>query len=163
MSTAPYIYIGADHGGCELKEALSPWLETEGFSVTDVGAAQLNPNDDYPEFALAVVQKLQEQAELAIEDPRTFGILVCRTGAGMQMVANKFQGIRAATCHTQDEVRLSRAHNNANILVLEGDVITTDEAQQFIKLFVQTPFDGGRHQRRVEQFAQFGQTSVPQQ
>ncbi len=152
-----YIYIGADHGGFALKQNLITWLQEQAIVVSDQGAYEPDPEDDYPLIAREVAQKLQQNSENYLQDPRFFGILLCRSGAGMAIVANKFQGIRAAVCRTKEEVRLARAHNNANVLVLEGDNVQEGDAQQFVADFLETPFEGGRHQRRLEQFSSLGE------
>lgn len=152
-----YIYIGADHGGFALKQALVSWLQQLGHEVSDIGPHTLNPDDDYPTFAMQVAVKLQEWAEPVIRDPQYVGVLICRQGAGMAIVANKYRGLRAAVCRTVEEARLARAHNNANVLVLEGDVVSLDEAMRLWEVFSTTSFDGGRHQRRLEMFAHLGE------
>lgn len=149
-----HIYIGSDHGGFELKQNLADWLRQENFSITDCGATELNPEDDYPEFAKRVSQPIFDQAESPTQDPTVMGILLCRSGVGMAMVANRFSSVRAAICRNLEEASLARRHNNANVLVLEGDHLSPDLAREIAEIFFTTEFDGGRHARRLEQIGQ---------
>lgn len=139
------IAIGADHGGYELKEAIVALLGELGHEVDDVGC---NSKDsvDYPEFASSVCEKiLSKNAEA--------GILVCGTGIGMSIAANRHRSIRAANCHDEYTARMSREHNNANILCLGARVIGAGVAESVVKVWLATGFAGGRHQVRVQQFS----------
>jgi ribose 5-phosphate isomerase B len=157
------LYIGADHGGFELKTRLKPWLiETYGAQIQDMGALSPDPLDDYPQFVLPVAQALSVADEPVSQDPTVWGILSCRSGLGATMVANRFRGVRAAVCSSAQQASLARAHNNANVLVLEGDSIDVMEAQSLVKLFLSTPFEGGRHIRRLEMFAELGEQAENQ-
>ena len=133
------IFIASDHAGFEIKNGL-----VEHFSqlLEDLGT---NSNDrvDYPDFAkLAVKNILKKKSEI--------GILICGSGIGMSITANRFKGFRAALCRNKDDAKLARQHNNANILALPGRQIDLDQAKNCFKIFIGTSFDGGRHQKRVE-------------
>lgn len=147
-----YIYIGSDHGGFALKETLAPWL-VQFAPVQDLGAEELNEDDDYPVFAQRVAQAVMSATETPTTDPQHLGVLVCRTGVGMSMVANRFPHVRAAVCRNQEDARLARAHNNANVLILEGDRVELNEAKAIAQVFLSTQFEGGRHARRLDQMA----------
>ena len=136
------IVLGADHGGYELKNIIKAHLESCGFETIDVGT---NSSDscDYPIFASKLCQKLQNnEADL--------GILVCGTGIGMSMAANKHKGIRAACCSDVFSARLTREHNDANVLCFGERVIGYGLACDIVDQFVDTEFEGGRHQARVD-------------
>ncbi len=137
------IALGADHAGFELKEKIKAYLEEKGHQVLDLGCYS-DQSVDYPVFGAKVAQSL-----LSGEAER--GILICGTGLGMSMVANRFPGIRAALCHELFTTRMARLHNDANILVLGGRVLGDVLALEMVKVFLETPFEGGRHARRVEQ------------
>lgn len=149
-----HIFIGADHGGFELKEELKQLVETSpGFSsqlqIEDLGAFSHNPTDDYPQFATAVAQKVTKSIQSPDQEPQTWGVLICRSGAGMAIAANRLPGVRAVVCRSKEDVVLTRKKNNANVLVLEGDHLDLDMAWQLLQTFLITPFDGGRHTARV--------------
>ncbi len=137
------IYIGSDHAGYSLKEKLKPHVESLGHEVTDLGTFS-EDSVDYPDIA-------REVAEKVFENGGVLGILICGTGTGMCMAANKHVGIRAASCTDVKMAEYARSHNNANILCM-GERILGDEeiAQQITKAFLETEFEGGRHERRVE-------------
>ena len=135
------IAVGADHGGCRLKEHLARMLVAEGHQVEDLGTSS-DQSVDYPRYAAAVAEKVA-----AGEADR--GILVCGTGIGMAMAANKVDGIRAANCNELFAARMSRAHNDANVLTLGERVVGTGLAEEIVRTFLATPHDGGRHARRV--------------
>lgn len=136
-----HIYLGYDHAGRALKESVVQAIEALDGTVVDLGSAG-DMQDDYPDFALAVAQKVAE-------DPSAKGVLICGTGAGMAIAANKVSGIRAAAAETEELARLIRADNDANILTLAGRITPPELAQKITTTFLTTPFDGGRHQRRV--------------
>ncbi len=137
------IALGADHAGFELKEKIKEFLQDAGHEVLDLGCHSTD-SVDYPVYGAKVAKAvLQGEAER--------GILVCGTGLGMSMVANRFPGIRAALCHELFTARMSRLHNDANVLVLGGRVIGDVLALEMVKVFLETPFEGGRHLRRVNQ------------
>ena len=136
------IAIGCDHGGFEHKNAIAEHLKERGFSVTDFGIYE-NKSVDYPEIALKV-------ANSVAAGENTLGILVCGTGIGMSMAANKVNGIRAAAVSDHFSAKYTRLHNNANILCLGGRVIGIGTALELADLFVDTEFEGGRHQKRID-------------
>ena len=136
------IAIGCDHGGFEHKEAIKAHLMERGFQVKDFGIPEVK-SVDYPDIAAPL------SAAVAAGECR-LGILVCGTGIGMSLAANKVKGIRAAACSEHFSARYTRMHNDANILCLGGRVIGVGTALELVDLFVDTPFEGGRHQRRVD-------------
>jgi ribose 5-phosphate isomerase B len=139
------IAIGADHGGYEMKEVVKKYVISLGHEVDDTGCFSLE-SVDYPAYAKNVSEQVQKGACSA-------GILICGTGIGMSMVANSFKGVRAALCHDEYTARLSREHNNANVLCLGARVIGNGVAEGIVKTWLETDFAGGRHQRRIEQFS----------
>ena len=139
------IAVGADHAGFPLKEELKGFLETEGHQVIDVGTDSTQPVD-YPAFCAAVARSVADgHAER--------GIVLGGSGQGEQMAANKIDGIRASLCHDLYTARLARAHNDANVLGLGARVIAPAYAKEIVRLWLATPFEGGRHVARVEQIA----------
>lgn len=140
------IAIGSDHGGVNLKDFLVANLRARGLEVEDLGT---NGNDsvDYPDFARLVALKVaQGEADR--------GILICTNGIGMSIMANKFPRVRAALVHDLTGARMSREHNNSNILVLGGGVTAKPLAEKILDIWLDTRFVGGRHQRRVDKIAQ---------
>lgn len=136
------IALGSDHAGFELKESVKRLLTTEGIQVHDRGTH--SPESvDYPDFARAV-------GEDVVRRKAEFGILVCGTGIGMSMSANKIPGIRAAKADTEYEAEMARAHNDANVLCLGARVTDAAAAEKLVRKFLETSFEGGRHQRRVD-------------
>jgi ribose 5-phosphate isomerase B len=147
------IAIGADHAGFALKERLRLRLADEGHEVVDFGANS-GESCDYPDFAQPVAREVaQGRADR--------GILVCSTGIGMAMAANKVAGIRAAPAQSEDEVRLTREHNDANVLTLGARYLDEQSAAGLIDLFLNTEFSGGRHARRVAKIAQLEHSIAP--
>jgi ribose 5-phosphate isomerase B len=136
------IAIGADHAGYRLKETIKSHLIDSGFAVEDVGTDQ-DASVDYPDFAAAVGGRV-------VPGACDRGILVCGTGVGMAMAANKVDGVRAAAAGDLESARLSREHNDANVLALGARITPPDLALAIVRLFLETPFAGGRHQRRVD-------------
>jgi RpiB/LacA/LacB family sugar-phosphate isomerase len=137
------IAIGSDHGGVVLKTALVAYLRERGDEVADVGTIG-DASVDYPAYGRAVAERVS-RGEAAR------GILVCTTGIGMTIVANKFPGVRAALVSEALSARMAREHNDANVLVLGGGVVAPFHARELVRTFLETPFAGGRHQRRVDQ------------
>ena len=136
------IALGADHAGYEYKEKIKQLLTTLGYEYKDFGTFS-NESTDYPDYAHAVA--------LEVESGRADnGILVCGTGVGMAITANKHEGIRAASVESVAAAKLSRAHNNANVLAIGARITPWDVAEEIIKTFLTTNFEGGRHQRRVD-------------
>lgn len=145
MSVERVIALGSDHGGYELKEAVKTLLVERGIPVLDVGT---NNGDsvDYPDFGEKVARKVSRgEAEK--------GVLVCGTGIGMSIVANKFPGVRAALAADPYMAKMAKQHNNANILVLGGRVIDEDEAREMVATWLDSDFEGGRHQGRLDKIA----------
>ena len=140
------IAIGCDHGGFELKNLIAAHLKERGFEVTDFGITENMPVD-YPEIALKV-------ASSVAAGENKLGILVCGTGIGMSLAANKVKGIRAAACSDHYSAKYTRLHNDANILCLGGRVVGAGTALGLADLFVDTEFEGGRHQRRVDMISE---------
>lgn len=136
------IAIGCDHGGFEHKNAIAEHLKERGFEITDFGIYE-NKSVDYPEIALKV-------ANSVAAGENVLGILVCGTGIGMSMAANKVNGIRAAAASDHFSAKYTRLHNNANILCLGGRVIGVGTALELADLFVDTEYEGGRHQKRLD-------------
>ncbi len=136
------IAIGCDHGGLEHKNAIAEHLKSEGYEVADFGIYE-NHSVDYPDIAVKVTSAVtSDECEL--------GILVCGTGIGMSIAANKVNGIRAAACSEHFSAKYTRLHNNSNILCLGGRVVGVGTAIELADLFVKTEFEGGRHQTRVD-------------
>ena len=140
------IAFGCDHGGVELKEALVNFLRSRGMDVRDFGTHGTEPVD-YPDVGREVSRAVSV-GEVAS------GVLICTSGIGMSIVANKFPGVRAALVRDLDEARSSREHNNANSLVVSGAKTDAPLARQIIDAWLATPFAGGRHQRRVDKIGQ---------
>lgn len=136
------IAIGCDHGGFDHKNAIKEHLIERGFDVSDFGIYE-KKSVDYPDIAVKV-------ASSVAEGESTLGILVCGTGIGMSLAANKVKGIRAAACSEHFSAKYTRLHNNSNILCLGGRVIGIGTALELVDLFVDTPFEGGRHQIRID-------------
>lgn len=136
------IAIGCDHGGFELKEAIAAHLKERGLEFKDFGIYE-NKSVDYPEIAALVAKSVQS-------GDSEKGILVCGTGIGMSLAANKFKGIRAAACSETFSAKYTRLHNDSNILCLGGRVIGPGVALEMVDLFIDTEFEGGRHCRRVD-------------
>ena len=140
------IAIGCDHGGFELKEAVRGYLEERQIPYEDFGAYNTDSVDYAPIAAKAARAVAAGQAD--------FGVLVCSTGIGISMAANKVKGIRAALCTNEFCAEMTRRHNNANILCMGGKVIDKETAVKLVDIVLHTEFEGGRHQRRIDQIAQ---------
>ncbi len=136
------IVIGSDHGGFELKEYLKEYLKSEGFSLCDMGADSIE-SVDYPDYAKKV-------CEFVLSKEAEFGILVCGSGIGMSMAANRFEGIRAALVSEPLSAELSRRHNDSNVLCLGGRIIGKYMAVKILEAFLHTSFEGGRHEIRIK-------------
>ncbi len=135
------IAIAADHGGFPLKAALKEELSSLGYAVLDLGTERPE-SVDYPDYAYALVK--------ALKDGRASrGVLLCGSGIGMSISANRHPGVRAALCHDALSARLSRQHNDANVLAMGGRMIGVEVAKDCMRVFLSTAFDGGRHARRV--------------
>ncbi len=134
--------IGSDHAGFHYKEQLKTWLSQQGWQVEDKGTYSTD-STDYPDYAHPVAQMVEDGKAAA-------GILICGSGNGVCMTANKHAGIRAALCWNEELASLSRQHNNANVLCMPERFVGYDVAQRMTELFLSTAFEGGRHEKRVE-------------
>ncbi|KKP93484.1 MAG: hypothetical protein UR98_C0004G0020 [Parcubacteria group bacterium GW2011_GWA1_36_12] len=138
------IYLAADHKGFQLKEKIKQWLIKWGYDHEDLGAFELDPNDDYPVYAKKVAESIVE-----IEDR---GILVCGSGVGVDEVANKFDGIRSGLAISKEQIQSARNDDNINVLALASDFISEDEAKEIVKTFLDTEFaDEERFNRRLKE------------
>lgn len=137
------ILIASDHGGFALKESLKPYLKNKGFVVEDLGAFN-EERCDYPEFAYGLAAKIGK-------DKFKRGILICKSGVGNSIVANRVPGARAALCHNEKCAQLSREHNDSNILVLGSIFVKPSLAKKIADIWLATKFKGGRHRRRLNQ------------
>jgi ribose 5-phosphate isomerase B len=136
------VYMGSDHAGFHLKKFLREHLESKGHTVADLGTDDLQ-SCDYPVYARKV-------GEAVVKDGEALGILICGSGAGMSMTANRIPGIRAALCTNEYLARMTRLHNNANVLCLGERVTGPGLAASIAEIFLETSFEGGRHQRRID-------------
>jgi ribose 5-phosphate isomerase B len=143
------VAVGADHAGFELKERLKERLAERGFEVVDCGTGSLE-STDYPDWGAAVARQVHDGAAER-------GLLVCGTGIGMAMAANRHRGVRAAACADLFSARLARAHNDANVLALGARIVAPALAEAILDAFLETPFEGGRHQRRVVKLDTLGE------
>ena len=140
------IALGCDHGGFEHKNAIAEHLKERGFEVVDYGIHE-NVSVDYPDIATKLCDGI-------LKGEASLGILVCGTGIGMSIAANKHKGIRAAACSEHFSAKYTRLHNNSNVLCLGGRVIGVGTALELTDLFVDTEFEGGRHQKRVDKITE---------
>ncbi len=139
---AKVIAVASDHAGFDLKEALKSELEADGYAVLDLGTHN-GDSVDYPDFGIAL-------ANAIAEGKAGQGLLVCGTGIGISIAANRNPAVRAAVCHDVTTARLARQHNDANVLVLGSRIIGASVASETLRAFLCTKFEGGRHARRVE-------------
>ena len=137
--------IGSDHAGFEQKEFLKKWLSSQGYTVKDFGTHSAD-SVDYPDFAHPVANAV-EKKEFDL------GILLCGSANGVAITANKHQGIRAALCWTDEIASLARQHNNANVVCIPARFVTDEMAQKITETFLATPFEGGRHEKRVNKIS----------
>lgn len=145
------VFIGADHGGYNLKEELKVYLSGEGCEVVDMGAKVLDVEDDYPDFVVPVAQGVASFASAQDKQNRALGIVIGRSGNGEAVTANKVRGVRAALCINEDMARLARADNDANVLALGADFVDSGTAKRILEIFLKTPFSNEeRHKRRVK-------------
>lgn len=136
------IIIGSDHGGYKLKEEIKKYLEEKEIKYKDLGTYE-EESVDYPDIASKVSQEVQKNKE-------NQGILICRSGIGMSIVANKFKGIRCALCHNEYTAKYSRLHNNSNILAMGAEDVDINEAIRILRMWLATNFEGGRHEERIK-------------
>lgn len=144
------VIIGSDHAGFALKHVLAKQLKADGYNVVDLGPESAQ-SCDYPVYAQSVCDQVLT-ANSQAPSQEAFGILVCGTGIGMSMAANRIPGIRAALCTCEFHARATRQHNNANVICLGERVTGPGLAIDMVRIFLETPFEGGRHQRRIEIF-----------
>ena len=146
------LVVGSDHGGYELKMAVLELLRERSVDCADFGTDG-SDSVDYPDFAAKVAGAVSSgEAEL--------GILICGTGIGMSITANKFSGVRAALVHDEFTAQMAREHNNANILALGGRVLTPDQGKKLVEIWLDTEFEGGRHQNRLDKISAIEQQVV---
>ena len=136
------VALGADHAGFELKEKVKKYLQSKGVQVEDKGTDSTD-SVDYPDFAVKVAQEVAQKKG-------DWGVLVCKSGIGMSIAANKVKGVRAAVVRTIEDTKLARGHNDANLLALSGAFTTEAEAEKIVDTWMETEFEGGRHERRVK-------------
>jgi ribose 5-phosphate isomerase B len=136
------IAIGSDHAGYEMKESLINWISEQGIPVIDFGP-ESTESVDYPDYAHAVTASI-------LDEESVIGILICGTGNGICMTANKWRDIRAALCWNSEIASLARQHNNANVLCLPARFISIEESIGIVEVFLDTEFEGGRHEKRVD-------------
>ena len=136
------IGIAVDHGGFTLKQAVSDEIQAAGFDVLDLGTDS-EDSVDYPDFALKLVNAIRNKKVAR-------GVLICGTGIGISIAANRHPGIRAALCYDEDTATLARQHNDANIICMGGRKTDPAQARKMVRIFLETAFEGGRHARRVE-------------
>jgi ribose 5-phosphate isomerase B len=142
-------FVGADHRGFSLKRVIVGYLAENGLEVEDVGSFDAE-SVDYPLIALRLARKVAAS-------PHFRGVLLCGSGVGMSIMANRLRGVRAALAWSEEVAKLSRAHNDANVLVLPAAFLDTKTTLEVIKVWMVTPFDGGRHLRRVRMMDEIGQ------
>jgi ribose 5-phosphate isomerase B len=148
------VYLGADHAGYELKVHLVSYLPTQGFDVVDLGALTYDPDDDYPAVCFEVGQRV-------VAEPGTLGVVIGGSGNGEQIAANKVPGVRAALAWNVETARLSREHNDANVVGIGGRMHPLDEATAIVVAFLTTSFSGNpRHARRIDQIAEYERSTA---
>jgi ribose 5-phosphate isomerase B len=152
MNYVKKICIGCDHAAVDLKDRLVIFFKNKDIQIDDFGTDNSNISVNYPDFGIRV-------AKAVAKNEYDCGILICGTGLGMSMVANRFAGIRAALCNDIFSAKMCRQHNNANILVMGGRIIGDILAQEVAQTFLETTFDGGRHADRLKLFDQLGEKS----
>ena len=135
------IIIGCDHGGYKLKQEIKRYLEEKEITYKDLGCMS-EESVDYPNIAKEVAKEVQKQKD-------NKGILICRSGIGMSIVANKFKGIRCTPCYTEEMAKFAKLHNNSNILALGADNTSVNDAICILRMWLATEFEGGRHQERI--------------
>ena len=148
------IYFGADHRGFNLKEALKNFAREQGYEVADLGNSRYDEHDDYPDFAALVAKKV------SLDPERSRGILVCGSGVGMDVAANKFPKVRSAVAISEDQIYVARHDDNVNVLSLAADFINESEAKKTVQVFLETPFGSDeRYLRRLEKIMQIEEQS----
>ena len=138
------IYVAADHGGLKLKNKIMYSLREKGYQIVDKGAYEENSEDDYPDFVIPAMEEMTQ-------DPENLGIIICRNGVGVSMLANKFAGVRCGLCFNKDQTTKARTDDSINVLALPSDYISGVEALQIVDAFLNTPFSNAeRHIRRLD-------------
>lgn len=146
------VYLAADHAGFELKEEIKKFLQNKNYEVEDLGAEGFNAEDDYPDFIAKAAEKVSNESSWS------FAIVFGKSGAGEAIVANKFKNIRAVLGFSNENVKLSREHNNANILSLGSYFTDFEKAKQMVEIFIETSFSGDeRHTRRINKIKEIEQ------
>ena len=145
------IGIASDHAGFELKVNIVLLLSELGYEVNDMGPANSDPVD-YPDYGISVAQAVTA-------DKVSRGIVICGTGIGMSIVVNRFPGIRGTLCSDVYTAKMCRQHNNSNILIMGGRVVDHDLAKEIVRVWLNTPFEGGRHQKRLDKITQFDKSN----
>lgn len=141
------LFIASDHAAFHEKEELEQYLNGN-YEIVDLGTNSAD-STHYPEWAFKLVESVRQE--------NTLGILLCGSGIGVCMAANRFKGIRAALCRDEDDAKMSRLHNNANVLCLSGRKTPIEQLKKIVDVFLNTPFEGGRHQIRIDQFNGLGE------
>lgn len=143
------IYLTADHGGYDLKNSLLEYLKQQGLNIVDLGPNIRDDNDDYPDYVLELVKHLRQ-------DDLGLGVVACRSAQGVAIAANRNPGLRAAVVWNKEEARLSRQHNNANILCLSGDHVSVEDNKQIVDAWLEAAFsDEPRHARRLQKIESY--------
>lgn len=138
------IYLATDHRGFQLKEKIKEWLKEWGYQYEDMGAFQYSKDDDYTEYAKLVAGK--------VSNSKNMGIVVCGSGVGVDVVANKFDGVRSGLALDDDQIKLAREHDNINVLALASEHMSEIDAKRVVEIFLKTPFSGkDRYERRLNQ------------
>jgi ribose 5-phosphate isomerase B len=142
------VYLATDHAGLFLKEEIKKYLQSQSFEVEDCGAYEPDENDDYPDYISKAAEKVSQNSE-------SMAVVFGKSGAGETIVANKYKNVRAVLGFSQENVRLARQHNNANVLSLGADLVDFEQAKDLVTLFLTTSFSGEeRHRRRLEKIAE---------
>lgn len=141
------LYIATDHGALDAKNELRDYLLKSGYEVEDLGTNTFD-SCHYPDYAINLAKQVVQN--------NCYGILLCGSGIGVSVVANKFQGVTAALCRTEEDAKLAREHNNANVICFGGRVSTIEEMKKMVFVFLSTAFEGGRHEIRTKMFEQLG-------
>jgi len=144
------VSFACDHGGLELKNAIIAHAKEKGFEVKDFGT-YTKDSCDYPDFA-------RQCAECVAKGESDFGVVVCTTGIGVSIVANKVDGVRCALCHTPFEAEMTRRHNNSNVIAFGQKAVSEEAAIEMFDIFTSMEFEGGRHQRRVDKITEIEKT-----
>ena len=145
------IAIASDHGGFSLKVDIVSFLNELGYEVNDMGPKHHN-SVDYPDYGIRIAQAVTQKTD-------SRGIVICGTGIGMSIVVNRFPGIRGTLCSDLYTAKLCREHNDSNILIMGGRVVGHGLAREIVKVWLSTPFDGGRHQKRLDKINQFDESN----